>query len=91
MKIRTATDLMKLALVGGVVYVGYRAITALGDVPNATETVTNAYWRSSFGDLTGYAMDWYTNGWGDSWEYNGPSASLDDVQERFNNGGFSTL
>ncbi len=92
MKVSTATDVVKLGLVVGVAYVGYRALTALGEVPNATETATNAYWKSSFGDLTGHALDWYTNGWG---SYSGyakpPMTDIDGVQDHFDRGGFATL
>lgn len=73
MRINTATDLAKLALVGGVAYVGFRALQSLGNVPTPGEATqdfaTNAYWRTGPGVITGYGLDWITNGWGDGWDY----------------------
>lgn len=91
MKVTTVTDLTKLALVGGLVYVGYRAVKGLGEVPNATEVATNAYWGSSLGDLTGHALDWYTNGWGSYGDYAQPLTTIEGVQDHFDRGGFATL
>lgn len=34
-----------------------------------TPDATNAYWNSSLGDLTSAMADWYTNGWGSSWDW----------------------
>jgi len=58
-----------------------------------TPDVTNAFWDTSFGDLTLNAMDWYTNGWGSGWDwtYNGQSRTIDDVQRYYENGGLSSL
>jgi hypothetical protein len=61
-----------------------------------TPDATNAFWGSSMGDLATNAMDWYTNGWGSwgdgwDWTYSGDSKTIDDVQDYYNNGGFSSL
>lgn len=86
---KTAGALGQLAVVAGGMYVAYRAYQGIAGMPSVTETANKVWWKTSLGDVTQGVVK--TSTWGDSWEYNGPSATLDDVQEHFNNGGFSTL
>lgn len=87
--IKNTGTLGQLALIGGAAYVGYRLYKGVAGMPSVTENANKAWWRTSLGDLTEGTIK--LSNWGDSWEYNGPSATLEDVQEHFNNGGFSTL
>ncbi|MCK2047006.1 hypothetical protein [Chromohalobacter moromii] len=87
--VKNAGTLGQLALVAGGIYVAYRAYQGIAGMPSVTETANKAWWKTSFGDLTEGTIK--MSNWGDSWEYNGPSATLEDVQKHYENGGFSTL
>ncbi|MCK0745011.1 hypothetical protein [Chromohalobacter nigrandesensis] len=87
--LKNASTLGQLAMIGGAAYVGYRLYKGVRGMPSVTETANKAWWKTSFGDLTEGTIKLST--WGDSWEYDGPSMTPDEVQNRFDNGGFSTL
>ncbi|OLO11395.1 hypothetical protein BTW10_09915 [Chromohalobacter japonicus] len=87
--VKHASTLGQLALIGGAAYVGYRLYKGAASMPSVTETANKAWWKTSLGDVTQGVVK--ASSWGDSWEYNGPSATLEDVQQHYENGGFSTL
>lgn len=79
-----------IGIAGAALYYVYKQGRATVLRP-VTPDVTNAYWDSSLGDLSGYALDWYTNGWGIGWGSSGPGSTIDEVQDYYNNGGLGTL